>query len=101
MPLSRPLIATPLTTPTGVRFPLVDRQKTFHCIVTQTALEKLAQRRLTVGDFGQTFLDHRDRIETAASNKYDASPVVYSPFVITPDDLRNPRSHGPAPRAIR
>src|SRR6185503_3415400 len=33
VPLSRPLIATPFTTPTGVRFPLVDRLKTLHCIV--------------------------------------------------------------------
>jgi hypothetical protein len=97
MPLTRSLPGIPHVTPSGVRFDLTHRQKLFHCIVTQGALERLADRHLTMADFEQAFLDHRDHIETVASNKYDALPIVYRPFTITPDDLRQHRARRTAP----
>jgi hypothetical protein len=91
MPLSRPIAISPLTTPSGIRFTLADRGKMLHCIVTHGALEKLAQKRLAVADFAGVFETHRDRIEAAASDKYDASRAIVTPFTIMPDDLRENR----------
>jgi hypothetical protein len=88
MPLSRSLAVTPLTIPTGVRFTLADRGKLLHCIITHGALEKLAQKHLAVDDFARIFEAHRDRIETAASDKYDASRAVVTPFTVMPSDVR-------------
>jgi hypothetical protein len=66
---------------------LADRSKIVRCIVTQAGLEKLAQQELTIEQFEHTFEKHRDRIESTASHKYDASPVLYIPLTIKPADL--------------
>jgi len=87
MPLTRPIANPPLAMPKGVQFSLIDRSKIVRCIITHAGLEKLAKRRLTINQFERTFQTHRDRIETTASRKYDASAVLYTPITITPADL--------------
>jgi hypothetical protein len=66
---------------------LTDRSKIVRCAITQAGLEKLARHKLAVGQFEPIFRQHQDRIERAASHKYDASSVLYRPFNITPADL--------------
>jgi hypothetical protein len=87
MPLRRPLTNPPLATPTGVRFTLIDRSKMVHCLITRAGLEKLVRQVLTIGEFEMAFHKHRERIESTASRKYDASAAFYRPFTITPVDL--------------
>jgi hypothetical protein len=87
MPFTRPIAHPPLATPKGVQFSLTDRSKIVRCIITQAGLEKLARHELTIDQFERTFHNHRDRIESTASSKYDASPALYTPFTITPADL--------------
>jgi hypothetical protein len=87
VPLSRPLTYPPLATPAGVRFTLTDRSKLVHCLITQAGLEKLVRQALTIGEFEMAFHEYRERIETTASRKYDASATFYRPFTITPVDL--------------
>jgi hypothetical protein len=87
MPLARPIGNPPLATPQGVQFSLADRSKIIRCVITHAGLEKLAHHDLTIEQFERTFHDHRHRIETAASDKYDASPILRTPFVIAPPDL--------------
>src|ERR1700682_6199283 len=87
MPLTRPIGNPPLASPNGVQFSLADRSKIIRCLITPAALEKLAHHQLAVDQFDQIFLNYRDKIEAAASAKYDASPVLRTPFTITPADL--------------
>ena len=93
MPLTRPTANPPVATPKGVQFFLADRSKIVHCVITSAGLSKLAGRELTIDQFEGMFQNHRDRIESTASHKYDALVVFYTPFTITPVDLaayRNP-----------
>jgi hypothetical protein len=55
--------------------------------ITRAGLEKLVQHGLTIGEFETAFHKHRERIESTASRKYDASAAFYRPFTITPVDL--------------
>jgi hypothetical protein len=87
MPLGRPVTNPPLATPAGVRFTLIDRSKLVHCLITQAGLEKLVRQALTISEFELAFREHRERIESAASRKYDSSATFYRPFTITPVDL--------------
>ena len=87
MPLRRPLTNPPLATPAGVRFTLTDRSKLVHCLITRAGLEKLVRQALAIGDFEMAFHKHRERIESTASRKYNASAAFYRPFTITPVDL--------------
>ena len=87
MPLRRPLTNPPLATPAGVRFTLTDRSKLVHCLITQPGLEKLVRQGLTISEFELAFHEHRERIESTASRKYDSSATFYRPFTITPVDL--------------
>ena len=96
MPLTRPIANPPVATPKGVQFYLADRSKLVPCIITPAGLSKLAGRDLAIDQFEGTFQDHRDRIESTASHKYDALVAFYTPFTITPADLTAYRSsiHG-------
>ena len=87
MPLTRPIAHPPLATPKGVQFSLTERSKIVRCIITQAGLETLARHELTIDQFERAFHSHRDRIESTASSKYDASRALYTPFTITPADL--------------
>jgi len=87
MPLTRAKANPPLATPNGVQFFLTDRAKIVRCKITNLALKKLTRQELTVDQFERAFYTHRDRIESTASQKYDASRALYSPLTITPADL--------------
>ena len=92
MPLTRPTANPPLATPQGVQFFLADRSKIVHCVITRAGLSKLAGNELAIDQFERTFQNHRDRIESTASHKYDALVAFYTPFTITPADLTAYRS---------
>ena len=92
MPLTRPIANSPVATPQGVQFFLADRSKIVHCVITRAGLSKLAGRELRIDQFEGTFQNHRDRIESTASHKYDALVAFYTPFTITPADLTAYRS---------
>ena len=92
MPLTRPTANPPVATPQGVQFFLADRSKIVHCVITCAGLSKLAGHELTIGHFEREFQNHRDRIESTASHKYDALVAFYTPFIITPADLTAYRS---------
>jgi hypothetical protein len=97
MPLTRPVAKSALATPRGVQFFLTDRHKLVRCMVTAAALEKLVGHVLRIEQFERAFSAHRDRIESAASHKYDASRALYTPLTITPADLvayRRPPHYG-------
>jgi Protein of unknown function (DUF1488) len=99
MPLTRPIAKSALATPRGVQFFLADRRKLVRCLITNAALEKLVGHALTIEKFESAFGAHRERIETTASHKYDASRAHYPPLILTPADLvayRRPLHQSPA-----
>ena len=105
MPISRAFGAPHLTTPDGVQFTMADRSKLIHCLITSTALRKLAGREIGLDDYERVFLAHRENIERIAARKYDAARALYLPFKITPADLvsfraRPLRDRGPATERI-
>ena len=77
MPLPRAFAAPHPSTPDGVRFTMADRSKLVRCLVTASALSKLAGRDIEIVDYKQAFLVHRAEIERIASRKYDAASVLY------------------------
>jgi hypothetical protein len=87
MPLSRPIGRPHMTTPAGVQFTMADRSKLIRCVVTFSALRKLARRAIGTDAYEATFLAFREEIERIARRKYDAARVLYVPFEITPSDV--------------
>jgi hypothetical protein len=87
MPLSRPIGRPHLTTPEGVQFTMADRSKLIRCVVTASALRKLARREIGMDDYEPIFLAHREEIERIAGRKYDATRALYMPFQIIPSDV--------------